>query len=289
MVETRKGIIETRKDAAVVIRSVDLSRPGATALREAGIHSLGWTESSPPRRGDDTQAPWHLIMYVTRGQMTWHTGKGVFKQGPGTVFLAGRGHARWYRFARRNTRAVWIHAQLNSKWSRLVDQDCNLTHSSQGPILESLIRGLSREPSGTDATSAAGHYAGLILIHLRRELDDAGNPEERALRERLSTMWGRVESSLHKAWDVSAMSRELYLSQAHFRRIAGRLDGESPMTKLARLRMQHASHLLIETDQSLERVAEAVGYGSAYSFSQAFVRVMGCRPGAFRRGASAHP
>jgi transcriptional regulator GlxA family with amidase domain len=49
--------------------------------------------------------------------------------------------------------------------------------------------------------------------------------------------------------------------------------------------MRRAADLLRLTNETLESIAEAVGYGNAFVFSNAFTRVMGLRPGAYRAAA----
>jgi transcriptional regulator GlxA family with amidase domain len=47
--------------------------------------------------------------------------------------------------------------------------------------------------------------------------------------------------------------------------------------------MQRAMKLLVDSDQSLEAVATAVGYQDAFSFSKVFKRTVGVSPKAFRQ------
>jgi AraC family transcriptional regulator len=59
--------------------------------------------------------------------------------------------------------------------------------------------------------------------------------------------------------------------------------GRSPMKHLNHLRMQHARHLLLDQDLTLDEVAEAVGYSTAFSFSKAFLAHTGTRPSTYRQ------
>ena len=55
----------------------------------------------------------------------------------------------------------------------------------------------------------------------------------------------------------------------------------SPYRYLINVRVQHAKRLLPQTDQSLQSIAEAVGFGSASSMQRAFRRFTGASPGNF--------
>jgi AraC-like DNA-binding protein len=61
----------------------------------------------------------------------------------------------------------------------------------------------------------------------------------------------------------------------------------TPMEYLTQWRVQLACELLREADRRIAEVASAVGYESESAFCVAFTRIVGQRPGSYRRGASA--
>ncbi|MFB9330004.1 helix-turn-helix domain-containing protein [Paenibacillus aurantiacus] len=52
---------------------------------------------------------------------------------------------------------------------------------------------------------------------------------------------------------------------------------------LVQLRMQHAEHLLAETDETVQNIALQVGYANSITFGRVFKRTTGVTPGEFRR------
>jgi AraC-like DNA-binding protein len=70
-------------------------------------------------------------------------------------------------------------------------------------------------------------------------------------------------------------------------RVLTRLIGEPPMRYLARWRIQVAAHQLRNSDTSLARIAEQVGYESEAAFNRAFKRSFGVPPATWRRSAAA--
>jgi AraC-like DNA-binding protein len=58
--------------------------------------------------------------------------------------------------------------------------------------------------------------------------------------------------------------------------------GMSPLAYLTSWRMDVAARRLRDTEEPIASVARRVGYTSEYSFSRAFTRARGVRPGAYR-------
>jgi len=61
------------------------------------------------------------------------------------------------------------------------------------------------------------------------------------------------------------------------------------MAYLAQWRLKLGAEILQSTEDSVEEVAVAVGYGSAAAFSRAFKREFDCAPAQFRRKRKASP
>jgi AraC-like DNA-binding protein len=97
---------------------------------------------------------------------------------------------------------------------------------------------------------------------------------------------GAAVSKLHadpaRAWTNASLGSEVAVSAATLlRRFAGVL-GETPGAYLTRWRMDLASQRLRDTDDTLEAIAQSVGYTSVYAFSRAFSRTRSHPPGRYR-------
>lgn len=88
---------------------------------------------------------------------------------------------------------------------------------------------------------------------------------------------------------MEGLSREAGLSRSVFAERFARLIGEAPMAYISRWRMNVAAHALRNSQTSIARVAETVGYESEAAFNRAFQRVLGVSPGAWRRSPSQRP
>jgi AraC-like DNA-binding protein len=99
----------------------------------------------------------------------------------------------------------------------------------------------------------------------------------------LSLLHGRVTLD----WTVDNLGREVGLSRSALAERFTRLIGEPPMRYLARWRIQLAANLLRNSDASLMRIAEQVGYDSEPAFNRAFKRNFGVPPATWRKSRSA--
>jgi len=85
-----------------------------------------------------------------------------------------------------------------------------------------------------------------------------------------------------QAWTLESMATCTGLSRSAFFKRFNEIAGESPGNVLLALRMRHAAHLL-RNNQTVEHVANAVGYQSVAAFTRAFTKAEGLQPGAYRR------
>ena len=96
--------------------------------------------------------------------------------------------------------------------------------------------------------------------------------------DRLWRVWQRVETDLARAWSLEELAAIACLSGEHLRRLCRKELGRSPMQHLTHLRLQRARHLLSVTDDKVEVIARAVGFESAFTFSNTFNKWIGWRP-----------
>jgi AraC-like DNA-binding protein len=83
-------------------------------------------------------------------------------------------------------------------------------------------------------------------------------------------------------WSLVSLAREVGVSRAALARRFGERVGESPMAYLTGWRMALAADRLRDDTETVARIAAAVGYPSPFSFSNAFKRVYGQSPTAYR-------
>ncbi|MGM9426278.1 cupin domain-containing protein [Hydrogenophaga sp. MI9] len=101
---------------------------------------------------------------------------------------------------------------------------------------------------------------------------------DRQIRQVITLMHG----NLAHGWTLEELGQQVGLSRSALaERFRGAL-GDTPLNHLRTLRMQKAVQLLSETRQTLEQIAQAVGYQDAFGFSKVFKRTTGQSPRQFR-------
>lgn len=165
-----------------------------------------------------------------------------------------------------------------------------------------------------DKRPQPGIYTGSIprkqqeaLRQLARHPDEDGCDDELALRLRAMTSSALLELPAkafeHVARYSSAVNHAAAMLCADFRMtpsneaIAGELQlhpgslvrmftrevGVSPQRYAMQHRLEHAAILLLETQDSVEQIAEACGFGDRYHFSRAFQQHWQIPPAAYRK------
>lgn len=82
---------------------------------------------------------------------------------------------------------------------------------------------------------------------------------------------------------LEGVARACGLDAPYLCRLFSRYHDETPYQFLTRLRMDHASLLLLEGDQTVKDVAAAMGFKDAFHFSRVFKSVHHVPPSRFRR------
>ncbi|MFI8085306.1 AraC family transcriptional regulator [Kitasatospora sp. NPDC086009] len=84
-------------------------------------------------------------------------------------------------------------------------------------------------------------------------------------------------------WTVAKLAAEAGLSRATFARRFTSMIGQPPLGYLTWWRLTTAARLLRATEAPLRSIAAQVGYTSEFAFANAFKRMHGLAPGAYRR------
>jgi AraC-like DNA-binding protein len=230
------------------------------------------------------------VVFISEGAGTFDSrATGALPVSAGTALVVFPGV--WHRYAPDPTRGWTEH------WIEL-----------QGPTLEALLRkgaltaaravlrveravklgALMEEIEARLRESSAGFSpeATALGLHVLSLLVEAGrlNSPSRAR----TTFVARAERLLMDAVDrppaIPELARGLGVAYSHFRREFKRQTGLAPYQYVRRLRLEKARRLLGSSTESLQTIADRLGFASPFHLSAAFKQHYGQSPSRWRRG-----
>ena len=90
-----------------------------------------------------------------------------------------------------------------------------------------------------------------------------------------------ILSRLHADLDVERLALELDMSPSYFRSVFRRTFGQSARSMHRQARMREGCSLLVYQNQSINTIAETLGFCAVHNFARAFKDVIGVSPGAY--------
>src|SRR5262249_33600676 len=101
--------------------------------------------------------------------------------------------------------------------------------------------------------------------------------------DRLSAVLAWAGAHLREPHDIESLARRAAMSRRTFTRQFQKSTGTTFLQWLHQQRVTAACRLLEGGDQMVEAIADTVGFGSAVSMRQQFVKLLGVSPQAYRR------
>ncbi len=159
-------------------------------------------------------------------------------------------------------------------------------------VVESLATLIAAEVdhSGPGAETVVARLTDVLVVfvlrdYIRRLPGNAigwlGALRDAEMRAALDLIHGRPDHP----WTAGELAAAVGVSRSVFFARFKELVGESPGQYLTRWRVHLATRLLRDESATVAAVARRLGYATDAAFSNAFVRVMGIRPGAYRKVA----
>lgn len=125
-----------------------------------------------------------------------------------------------------------------------------------------------------------------LLLMCRDDAAELVNTESPAFAA-YTRVCALIEEKFLELATLESVARLSGVEAPYLCRLFARYHDESPYRFLTRLRMDHASHLLLEGEYSIKSVAAELGYKDAFHFSRVFKSVHHVPPSRFRQ--SMHP
>lgn len=129
---------------------------------------------------------------------------------------------------------------------------------------------------------AAGAYLVLILVDVARLAEDVVGHLRRQERPILAEIFRFVEEHYAEPISLKDVAQAVNLSRGYLTTLVRRSTGRTVLEWIQERRMAEARRLLVETDDSVERIGARVGYGDPTYFARRFRGAHKVTPAAWR-------
>lgn len=148
-------------------------------------------------------------------------------------------------------------------------------------LMEQLTEEFAARPAGYElmCRSLMLHILVMLLRQSRLRYDDAPSQHHRKLLKLIAQM----ETEYAFDWTNKYVAKQLKLSIDHAAKLFREVTGLPPHAYVQTIRHREARRLLRETDLSIERIGEQLGYAGIHYFSRLFKKYEGISPTEYRK------
>lgn len=126
-----------------------------------------------------------------------------------------------------------------------------------------------------------------LVFELSRACQKLSDKKEGKQWERLEKLIARIHLEYHKPLKVEALAREYGASSEWFIKIYTKYTGMTPKHYINELRMNHARELLLDTDDTIGKIAVTCGFQNPLYFSNYFQKRYHMSPSEYRENGRA--
>ena len=122
-----------------------------------------------------------------------------------------------------------------------------------------------------------------LLYHLQVSSGDHAGPAKGGLsRRQLNALQEMIDAQLDGQLSLEQLSREIGVSSGYLSRAFKISMGVSPHQYILQVRVERAKHLIRSSDQTLDEIAERVGFADGSHMTTVFLKLTGKSPSQFR-------
>lgn len=187
------------------------------------------------------------------------------------------------------------HTKLNPLFSALPSvMRANFSRAGEFNNLSGVARLMAEE---IDQRSPGGEYIVERLIEVlcaeavRSHLETVSPDKTNWFRGIKDPVIGKAVAAIHahpgESWSVQRLADRVAMSPSRFAARFTESIGDSPMSYITKWRMSLACRALADGNQSVDQLAEKVGYESPAAFSRTFKKHIGVSPAAWKAQAMA--
>lgn len=223
-----------------------------------------------------------LVVYVRNGNFHFEYRDLVFEAQKGDVVLLDCTEPHYYH-ARDGLEFLYMHfdgSNSHEICQHILKQSGPLIRHEDNILIGNLLYNMVRfyQDDGIETmfqSSMRIYHLFEYLLAPEKQLYENENPIENAIRY--------IRSHMTETITLESLAKETNLSVYYFAHCFKEQTGFSPMDFVINTRLNQAKILLARTSKSIEEIACEVGYSSAGSLINIFVKKEGMPPGKYRR------
>ena len=167
-------------------------------------------------------------------------------------------------------------------------QFCLLDHFESAEIsgcLRNILREMEQKSPGYEDVCQA--FMEILVIRLMRSttLSVAMEPQTIAGNRQCALVRRYIDDHFKEALTLDLLADEAHMNKYYLSHAFKKEYGVSPINYMLSRRLDESKYLLAETDLSLSRIAQLLGFSSLSYFSQAFRKTQDISPMEFRQSA----
>lgn len=273
-----------------ISKQVDMSRLFFLESKQAGEFSVacgGFERCRADYKIDRPGLPWYCLEFVNRGEGTLKLGGQQHVLRPGSFFVYGPRMAHRIETSEENPLVKYFVAFHGSQVEEFLARHdielgsvahCHRADSVRGSFNMLIERGMRKSRLSDQLCSLTVQQ---LLLLCR---DDSAGAVDTDSPAYLTYSRARIyiESNFLELSSLEAAAKGSGVEAAYLCRLFARYHDESPYQFLVRLRMDHASQLLLEDGANVRSVAKIMGYKDPFHFSRVFKSVHRIPPSRFR-------
>ena len=165
-------------------------------------------------------------------------------------------------------------------------QFCLLDHFESAEIsgcLRNILREMEQKSPGYEDVCQA--FMEILVIRLMRSttLSVAAEPQTIAGNRQCALVRRYIDEHFKEALTLDLLAEEAHMNKFYLSHAFKKEYGISPINYMLSRRIDESKYLLAETDLSLSRIAQLLGFSSLSYFSQAFRKTQDISPMEFRQ------
>ncbi|MGL4399536.1 MAG: AraC family transcriptional regulator [Luteolibacter sp.] len=252
----------------------------------------GFERCAVDYRIDRQDFPWHVLEFVSHGCGTLCLGGDKHELSPGSFFVYGPSVSQRIEMSPGNPFGKYFVGFTGKEVEAFLERyDIRPGYVSRCVKSEPIRRAFD---TLIDRGIRKSRLAPPLCAIITRQLllmcrDDAAGRVNTDTPAYGTYLRGKafIEKNHLSTTSLEAIANACGVDAPYLCRLFARFHDESPYQFLTRLRMEHASRILLEGDVSVKSVAKELGFKDAFHFSRVFKSVHHVPPSRFRQ--SMHP